>query len=236
MKRIIFSFILLSMAGSVSAINGFGIDGNLGVGLNGDEMVYIPSLEGRIQLNEYFSTSLGIGILNSGVKDEWTDETETSTTFTSFRLGSNKTTPTLHLSLRGQFPLIKVYGRQVYLYAEPKLIYIPFSGRQLNLYEFNFKKEINATTGETTYSQYSDPEYYNITSPSHQNLYGSLSGGVSVKLKENVELALGYGYTNIDVFKYVRDEDINGTELKNHLPGSGIQFINIGIRVNYNVE
>jgi len=235
MKRILFSILLFFSAICVSAIDGFGIDGNLGAGLNGNEMVYNPSIEGRVQFNECFSSSLGIGLLNSGVKNDWTDETETSTTFTSFRISSNSTTPTLNLGFRGQVYLFEVLGHPVSLYAEPKLIYVPFSGSQIDLYEFSIKKEVDATTGEITYSEIGDPEYNFIKSPSHQNLYGSLSGGISIGIKENVELSLGYGYTNIDVFKYVRDKSINGSAIKDHIPGSGIQYINIGIRVNYNL-
>jgi hypothetical protein len=224
------------MAISVSAINGFGIDGNLVAGLNGDEMVYNPSIDGRIQWNDYFSSSLGIGLLNSGVKDIWSNETETSSTFTTYRLSSNSTTPTLHLSLRGQVFLFETHGFPFYLYAEPKITFVTSSSRKLNLNELSYEKGTNPQTGENTYTLTGEPVYNYITSPNHQDFYGSLSGGISVELKDNVELALGYGYTNIDVFKYVRDKSINGSALQNHLPGAGFQLISIGIRVNYSVE
>lgn len=235
MRRIIFSALLFAVSFYAFSINGYGIEGNLVTGLNGKEVVYLPSISGRVILNDYFSTSLGIGLLNSGVKKEWTDETETSTTFTSFRLSSNKITPTLNLGFRGQLPLFEAFGRQVFLYAEPGLIYVPFSARDIDLHEFGFEKKTSPIDGTVTYKQVGDPILNSITSPCHQNIYGSISAGISFEIKENVDFLIGYGYNNIDVFKYVRNMSINGMELLNHIPGSGVQFLNIGVKVNYNL-
>ena len=233
MKLKIITAIIFTFSICASAINGYGIDGNLVAGLNGKEIVYLPSLSGRLILNDYFSTSLGIGLLNSGVKKEWTNETETSTTFTSFRLSSNKITPTLNLGFRGQLPLFEAFDRQIFLYAEPGLIYVPFSARDIDLHEIGFEKKTSPIDGTVTYKQVGDPSLNSITSPCHQNIYGSVSAGFSFEIKENVDFSIGYGYNNIDVFKYIRDMSINGVELRNLIPGSGIQFLNIGIRVNY---
>lgn len=233
MKLKIITAIIFTFSICASAINGYGIEGNLVTGLNGKEVVYMPSINGRVILSDYFSTSLGIGLLNSGVKKEWTDETETSTTFTSYRLSSTKITPTLNLGFRGQLPLFEAFGRQIFLYAEPGLIYVPFSARDIDLHEFGFEKKTSPIDGTVTYKQVGDPELNSITSPCHQNIYGSISAGFSFEIKENVDFSIGYGYNNIDVFKYVRNMSINGMELRNHIPGSGVQFLNIGVRVNY---
>jgi hypothetical protein len=236
MKKLFFLISLLTVAASVSAVNGFGLEGNLVTGFSGKEVYYNPSIDGRVYFNDCFSAGIGLGILNSGVKDAWSNETENSTTFTSFRLSSNTTTPTLNVSLRGQLPLFKLYGHMISFYAEPKLIYIPLSKRQIDLYKYSFKKEIDSSTGEITYTQIGDTENSNVTSPNHHNIYGSISGGFSVEIKDDFELSIGYGYTNIDVFRYDRNENINGIGLADHLPGAGFQFLNIGFRFNYSIE
>ena len=235
MRKLIISMFLLCLVTGAYAFKGFGIDGNLVAGFSGSEMVYNPSIDGRIQWNDNFSTILGVGLYNSGVKDLWTNETENSTTFTAYKLSSNYVSPTLHLSLRGQIPVFNAFGRQFYLYAEPKLIFMLYSGRELSLYEYGMKKQTDPITGEASYTENGDPVMNTLKSECHPDFYGSVSGGLSFEIKDNFEMAVGYGYSNIDGFKYVRDKNIHGTALSGHLPGAGYSFINVSIRVNYDL-
>lgn len=233
MRILLTVFLMTLVALNSSAIEGFGIEGNLGLNFKENSEDYFPSIDGRIYLNKKLSASLGIGLFNSGFKKEWTDETTASTTFTSFRLSSNSTRPTLNLGFRAGLPLFKISEHKVSVYAEPKLIYMPFNSRNFDLYQFEVERVTNPATGEITYNESEDPDYFILEGSSVQSLFYNISAGVSVDLKDNLELSLGYSFSNIDLFKNYRQSKINNIQLNEHLPVKKLSFPVIGIRVNY---
>lgn len=234
MKRNLLFFILFVLSLNSSAQKGFGIDGSLGFGQNGGEMVNPILLEGRVQWNDYFSTNLGVGLWNSGYKDSWKiDQTES---FTLYRLSDNKTLPSMQLSMRGQFPVFKFNEKTVRLFVEPKLYFLPFSARTVNLMEIYYEKKTDALTGAITYKETGDPLKTSLKSECHPRLYGGIQGGLSIELMENFDLALSYGYTNLDLFKDLRGQSINDFSLDNYLPGSDLHLINISLLVHFNLN
>jgi len=93
MKKILLSSMFLLLIWNGSAQKGFGLDGSLGFGLNGSEMVNPILLEGRVQWNNYFSTNLGLGLWSSGYKSVWNKETSTKATI--YKIKDNQALPTM---------------------------------------------------------------------------------------------------------------------------------------------
>jgi len=53
-------------------------------------------------------------------------------------------------------------------------------------------------------------------------------------IHDNFDLSVGYGYSNIDLFKDLRGRNIKSFGLNNYLPAPGMQLINITLHYNYN--
>jgi hypothetical protein len=218
---------------NASAIEGYGIEGNVGLNFKENSEDYFPSIDGRIYLKKNISASIGIGLFNSGFKKEWSDETATTTNFTSYRLSCNSTKPTLNIGFRLGLPIVEISDHMLSVFAEPKLIYMPFNTRNFDLYSFEVERKTNPVTGEITYEESEDPDYYILEGTSGQSLFYTISTGISIDLKDNFELSLGYSFSNIDLFKNHRQSSINSIQLNDHLPVKKLSFPIIGIRVNY---
>ena len=151
MKRILFSFSLLLMACNGFAQKGFGVDGIIGMGRNDGDLVYPLLLEGRLQFNDFFSINLGLGLWNSGLKGNWEDPKSTTTTL--YNISSNKTLPSLQLGTRGQIPVFRFNDKQVRFFVEPKLYFLPFSAKTVDLREIHYDIKTDGVTGDKTYEE-----------------------------------------------------------------------------------
>jgi hypothetical protein len=238
MKRILLSIFLLPLVVNSFAQKGYGLDGSLSFGFNGGQTVYPILLEGRIQWDDYFSTNFGLGLWNSGFKNTW--KVDQTTTATLYRLSDNQTVPSLQLSSKGQFPVFKILDRTVSLFAEPKLYFLPFSARTVNMEEVYYSRTTDAI-GNVTYTATGDFQNSNMKSESHSRLFGGIQAGLSIELIDNVDFALSYGYTKMDLFKELRGLNNENWPLKNssldyYLPSKDLQMISVGICVHYNLN
>jgi len=236
MKHFMVSMLFLTMTLSCFSQKGFGIDGSISAGYNGSDQIYSLLLEGRIQWNDYFSTNLGLSLWNSGWQDSWKYDDPDSNNSTYFRLSDSQTIPAAQLGLRGQVPVFKIGNRQVKLFAEPKLFFMPFSARTVNLNEEYFTRETTGS-GDEIYTRTGETDNTSMKSDCNPRLWGGIHGGLSMEIIENVDLDVSYGYTNMDLFKDLRGLKINNFSLDEHgLPDAGIQLINISILVHYDIN
>lgn len=234
MRYSIVLWTLLSIATASFGQKGFGMDGSLGLGMNGSEMINPVLLEGRVQWNDYFSTNLGLGLWNSGYKSVW--NAESGTTATIYKLTDNKALPSLQFSFKGQYPIGKFFGRDVKLFAEPKIIFLPFSARTTYLNELYYSITYNGTDKIYTPGPSQDNVKTSLKSDSHARFYYGIQGGLSVNILDNFDLSVGYGYSNIDLFKDLRGRNIKSFGLNNYIPVPGMQLINITLHYNYNLN
>jgi len=236
MKRTLVLWTLLSITAASFGQKGFGLDGSLGFGLNGSEMINPILLEGRVQWNDYVSTNLGLGLWNSGYKSIWASET--TTTKTIYKLIDNKALPSIQLNLKGQYPIGNFFGHDFKIFAEPKLIFLPFSARTTTLNELYYTIEPN---GDVTPGPSEDNFQTSLKSDCHARFYYGIQGGFSVNVYEDFDLSIGYGYSNIDLFKDLRGHSIHGS-LSNFnledkgLPKPGMQLINVILQYNFNLN
>lgn len=236
MKHSIALWTLLSISTVSFGQKGFGLDGSLGFGMNGSEMINPILLEGRVQWNDYVSTNLGLGLWNSGYKSIWSSEV--GTTATIYKLTDNKALPSVQLSLKGQYPIGNFFGRDFKIFAEPKLIFLPFSARTTYLNELYYTIDTN---GDKIPNPSEDNFKSSVKSDCHARFYYGIQGGVSVNLYENFDLSIGYGYSNIDLFKDLRGLSIQGSSNNiplddKGLPKPGMHLINISLAYNFNLN
>jgi hypothetical protein len=238
MKKMLLSLTLLLCATSGFAQKGFGIDGSFGIGYNGGNMAYPVLLEGRIQYNDYFSTNLGVGFWNSGFKGSWNSDDKSI----YYNLNSNKTLPSLQLGTRGELPVFRYQDKQVCLFLEPKLVFLPFSAQKVSLLETYFDVKTNDVTGEVTRKPTGVVVKTNTKSECHPRLYGMIQAGFTVELTENVDLAVSYGYTPMDLFqdlrgKTIKDSHSNDFSMDKYLPArTDLHLLNVGFRVNFDLN
>lgn len=238
MKHAVILFASLLLAGNSFAQKGFGIDGTIGFGQNGGEPVYPMLLEGRIQWNRFFSTNLGIGLWNFGLKDHW--QQEGSETVSCFDLNSNKTLPSLQLGVRSQWPVFNCKKGSVRVFLEPKLYFLPFSAQTLHLTKIVYRVETHEQN-EKTYVKDGDPKTSNLKSECHPRLYGGVQAGIHVPLTESIDLTIGYGYTHIDLFKdlrnkFIKDTSENEWPLNESLPRVGLHTLSLGFLINFDLN
>lgn len=232
MKHSIVLWILLAVATFSFGQKGFGLDGSLGLGLNGSSEPVNPILlEGRVQWNDNFSTNLGLGLWNSGYKSVWSEENGTNATI--FKLMDNKALPSVQLGFKCQYPIGHFFGRNFKIFTEPKLIFLPFSARTTYLNELYYTINI---LGEKIPGPSQENVKTSLKSDCQARFYYGIQGGLSVNILENFDLSLGYGYSNIDLFKDLRGRSIKGYSLNNYLPAPGVQLINITLQYNYNLN
>ncbi|MDD4922136.1 MAG: hypothetical protein PHS30_06620 [Bacteroidales bacterium] len=239
MKQILFAFSLLLFAGNGFAQKGFGIDGSLGIGRNGGDLVYPLLIEGRMQLNDYLSVNLGLGLWNSGFKGAWEGLEETTSTI--YSISSNKTLPSMQLGTRVQVPVFMYKEKQIRLFVEPKLYFLPFSAQKVELKESHYDLKVDIITEEITYKPNGEPQYTRMKSDCHPRLYGGIQVGFIYELIENVDLAISYGYTRMDLFKDLRgvsmnDKAMNEWPLNPYLPRKDLQMINVSFHVNLDLN
>lgn len=234
MKHSIVLWALLSVSGISFGQKGFGLDGSLGLGMNGSEMINPLLLEGRVQWNDYISTNLGLGLWNSGYKSVW--NTEVGTTATIYKLTDNKAFPSIQIGLTGQYPIGSVFGHDFRIFVEPKLIFLPFSSRTTYLNELYYT--ISTVNGEKVFTP--GPSEDNVkttyTSGSNPRWYYGIQGGLIFNIIDNFDLSIGYGYSNIDLFRNLRGQSIKGFPLNNYIPKPGMQLLNISLKYNYNLN
>jgi len=235
MKRILFSFALFLLAGDGFAQKGFGVDGSIGLGRNNGDPVYPLLIEGRIQLNNYFSANFGLGLWNSGFKDSW-EGNKTPTTATLLQMSSDKTLPTLQFGPRAQVPVFSINDKKVRFFVEPKLYFLPFSAQTVDLKKTYYNITTNALTGDEIYTPTGVTENASMKSECHPRLYGGFQTGLSIELVENMDFAISYGYTNMDLFKDLRGQSLDGILMDGHLPKTDLQLINLSIRVNFDLN
>jgi len=235
MKRILLALLLVSLTCNGFAQKGFGLDGTIGIAQNGGDLVYPFLIEGRIQFNDYFSMNLGLGLWNSGFKDSWDDQKTTTSTF--YTISSNKTLPSVQLSMRGQVPVFNYKNKQVRFFAEPKLYFLPFSAQTVTLKEVYYK----LATDNVTFTPTGKSDLSSMKSESHPRLYGGLQVGFAYEITDDVDLAVSYGYTNMDLFKDLRgrtmaDKSSNAWSIDDRLPRKDLQQINVGFLINFNLN
>jgi len=235
MKRILLAFLLVSLTCNGFAQKGFGLDGTIGMGRNGGDLVYPFLVEGRIQFNDYFSMNLGLGLWNSGFKDSW--EKPDQNTSTLYTISSNKTLPSMQLSMRGQVPVFNYKNKQIRLFAEPKLYFLPFSAQTVTLKEVYF----NRVTDNNPFIPTGKSDLSSMKSECHPRFYGGLQVGFAYEIAEDIDLAVSYGYTNMDLFKDLRgrtmtDKSSIAWSFDDRLPRKDLQQLNIGFLINFNVN
>ena len=231
MRYSIVLWTLLSVATVCFGQKGFGLDGSLGLGMNGSEMINPVLLEGRVQLNDYLSTNFGLGLWNSGYKSVW--NAESGATATIYKLTDNKALPSLQFGFKGQYPIGKFLGRDFKIFAEPKIIFLPFSARTTYFNELYYSISYSGTDKIYTPGPSEDNLKTSLKSDCHARFYYGIQGGLSVNILDNFDLSVGYGYSNIDLFKDLRGRTIKSFGLNNYLPVPGMQLINITLHYNY---
>lgn len=242
MKQISLSIVLLLLTMNSFAQKGFGIDGSIGIGRNEGDLVYPLLLEGRMQFNDYLSVNLGLGLWNSGLKDSWKIDDENTKVSTLYRLSSNKTLPSLQFGTRVQAPVFTLKDKEIRLFVEPKLYFLPFSAQTVTLREVYFDMKTNSLTNDITYTeQEGTSKSSSMKSESFPRLYGGVQVGFAFELMENIDLAISYGYTNMDLFKDLRgasiqDQSFRQWSLNPHLPRTDLQQLNVSFLVNFNLN
>lgn len=236
MRYSIILWAMLSIASASFGQKGFGLDGSLGLGMNGSEMINPVLLEGRVQWNDNFSTNLGLGLWNSGYKTKWPEEI--GTTATIYKLMDNKALPSVQISFKGQYPIGNFFGRDFKIFVEPKLIFLPFSARTTYLNELYYT--IN-TDGEKIPGPSENNFQNSLESDSRARFYYGIQGGLSVNIIDNFDLSVGYGYSNIDLFKDLRGKIIHGSvsdfNLEDKgLPTPGMQLVTFSLHYNFNLN
>jgi len=234
MRYSIVLWTLLSVATASFGQKGFGLDGSLGLGMNGSEMINPVLLEGRVQWNDFFSTNLGLGLWNSGYKSVWNEEIGTNATI--YKLMDNKALPSVQLGFKGQYPIGNFFGHDFKIFVEPKLIFLPFSARTTYLNELYYTISYDGADKIFTPGPSEDNVKTTLKSDSHARFYYGIQGGLSVNILDNFDLSVGYGFSNIDLFKDLRGRNIISFELNNYLPVPGMQLINITLHYNYNLN
>lgn len=203
------------------AQSNFGVEGSIGFGRNGGELVNSILMDGRLTFNEYLSSSLGIGLWNSGYKNSWKEGDETN--FTIRHLSDGKALPTIQLGLKANVKLFEIQHKPIAFFAEPKLYFLPFSGRTSNLNEvyYTIDPVESALSGENVYD-ISGTALYHFKSASKPALYYGIQAGVTTILDKSMSVGIGLGYTNLDLFKDLRDKTLHGVALNTHLPEKGL--------------
>lgn len=239
MKRILLSISLLLLTFNGFAQKGFGIDGSIGLGYNGGDLVYPLLLEGRTQFNDHFSLNLGLGIWNSGFKGSWKQDGTDKATL--YNLSSNKTLPSLQLGARFQVPVFSFEGKNVRFFAEPKLYFLPFSAQTVTLVEKYYDVETQDLTGNKIYTPTGEKEKSSFKSACQPRLFGGIQLGFTYAVDKNFDLAISYGYTKMDLFKDLRglsmaDKAQNSWTLDDYLPKKDLQIISVGFLVNFDLN
>lgn len=233
MRNSIVLWAMLSVATVSFGQKGFGLDGSLGFGMNGSEMINPVLLEGRVQWNDNFSTNLGLGLWNSGYKSVWNEEV--GATATIYKLMDNKALPSVQISFKSQYPIGNFWGRDFKIFVEPKLIFLPFSARTTFLNELYYTINLD---GEKIPGPSEENFQTSLESDSHARFYYGIQGGLSVNIIDNFDLSVGYGYSNIDLFKDLRGKSVHGAVSdfnleEKGLPAPGMQLISISLHYNF---
>jgi hypothetical protein len=236
MKKVLFVCIALTIGQLCRGQQGFGLDGSLGFGLNGSEMINPIFLEGRVQWNDNLSTNLGLGLWNSGFKSVWSSEA--GNTATIYKITDNKALPSVQLSMKGQLPLGRFLNHDWKIFAEPRLIFLPFSGRTTYLNELYYTIE---TDGTKTANPSEDNYQRSLNSDCHPRFYYSIGCGVSVDLWEDADLSIGYARSDIDLFKDLRGTAIQGSTTNfplddKGLPKPGLHLITVSLNYHFNLN
>jgi len=235
MKRSFLLWALLSATALSFGQKGFGLDGSLGLGLNGSSEPINPVLlEGRVQWNDFFSTNLGLGLWSSSYKSVWNEEVGTNATI--YKLIDNKALPSVQAGLKCQYPIVKILGREFKVFVEPKLLFLPFSTRTSSLNELYYTISYDGTNKVFTPGPSENNVKTSLETDSHARFYYAIQGGLSVNLLDHFDLSLGYGYSNMDLFKELRGRSMKGFELNNYVPASGMQLITISLQYQYNLN
>ena len=234
MKRILLSLSLLLLACNGFAQKGFGVDGSIGMGRNGGDLVYPFLIEGRVQFNDNFSLNLGLGLWNSGFKGGW--KVDGTTTSTLYQLTSDKTLPSIQLSPRVQIPVFTLDDKQVRFFVEPKLYFLPFSAQKVNLEEIYHNIIVDEITQEKTYKATGQIKNTTFKSECHPRLYTGIQAGLAVELVENVDLAVSYGYTKMDLFEDVRGKAIESWSFDPYLPRTDLHLISVSFLINFDLN
>jgi hypothetical protein len=228
MKKLFFSTWLSIIPFYCFAQSSFGVEGSLGFGRSGGELVNSLLLDGRLTLNENLSSSLGIGLWDSSYKKVWKEGDETN--FTVFHLIDSKALPTIQFGVKGQFKILEIRNYPISLFAEPKLYFLPFSSRTSNLKEeyYTIDPVESANSGVNVYKRTGTSRYEYETENNPKLSYG-IQAGISTILDKTMFLSIGLGYTNLDFYKELRGITLHSTSLNNHLPKQGLTTLFISM-------
>lgn len=202
------------------------IEGGFGLGL-GDNKSYSNMLvSARLHYNSNISSTLGLGMWESGYNEHWL--TESTDAKTLFHLYDGKTLPIIQSGLKMQYPIWKTGVNPISIGIEPFLTFLPFSARIAHLEETYFEKDEDASTlaGETVYIKTGSSDFSH-KSACKPRLYLGGAIHISTIVKESIRIQLGLGYTTLDLFKDLRGKQLHGVTLSDYLPKSGIHFISL---------
>jgi hypothetical protein len=231
-KRFLSFCVLILTTAIVSAQTRFAGEGRFSMTLNSGEKQQSLLLNGRLFLNDFISSSLGLGLWNSGYQDEWKESDENSLTI--FKLKDGKALPTIQFGVQAQIPLLKINQHPLKFFIEPYTVFLPFSGRTSKVEELYYTKDLVASSaaGEDIYN-YTDSKSFSYKSDSNPRLYYGLQAGFTTILKDQLNIGLGLGYTSLDLFKDLRGQTLHTIPLDKHLPREGM--MTLSLTLNYSV-
>lgn len=202
----------------------FNVEGTLGVGLNGSEMINPILIEGRWNSSDYFSGSLGLGIWNTGFKHVW--EEGDNNAFTIYHLNDNKTLATIQGGIKIQYPIVTILTFPLWLFIEPKVYFLPYTSRNPSLKEdtYTINLDKTASSGNPVYD-HASPPLFTMQSASALQLGFGIQFGFATEIQNKIRIGVGFGYSNLDFFKQLRGKKIHNTLLDSHLPNKGLKTI-----------
>ena len=202
----------------------FHVEGTLGVGLNGSEMVNPILIEGRWNSNEYFSTSFGLGLWNTGFKQVW--EEGDNNVFTIYHLNDNKALVSMQGGIKIQYPIATILAQPLWFFVEPKAYFLPFTLRNPSLKEDTYTIDPieSASSGSPVYD-HASPPLNTMKSSSVPQLGFGMQFGFTTEIQNKIRFGIGFGYSNLDFFKQLRGQKIHNTLFDSHLPNKGLKTI-----------
>jgi hypothetical protein len=236
-KRSFIAFCFFAVGSvALNAQTWLGAEGSFGLSYNGGEPINAIQLSGRLHVNDYLSSNLGIGLWNTGLKETWKDMSGDAQTFTLKRLREGKAIPTLHWGLRGEMPLLKVKRLPISLFVEPSLIFLPFSSKTPTIEEVYYTLDPieTANQGTNVYKPTGSSQLFTLQTTNNPKLYYGVQLGVSTELKNQMYLGLGVGYSNLDLFNSLRNQTLHGVSLNDHLPRKGLTTVSLTL--SYSVQ
>jgi len=196
---------------SAQAQEGFSLEGT--PGLSNPDKAQINSLliSGRYHWNPYVSTSIGIGLWNSGFKDSWLAPNDDLTAI-FYKLTDNQTVPAIQWDVELRCPLLIP---SIKLFVAPNLTLLSVTDRKVTLTKTYLIQETDPESQGIRYiPRNTDPvEQSSLETSSHSNLYPGFRTGIYLPLTKNMAVSLGCQFSKINLFYSLKNQSIDGVSL-----------------------